>query len=712
MQITPSAIVISELEDVRRMVSAYRARPASFIGFDIETNGLSPFNDPIAALQFKQGDHKPTIIDVRQYDGEMMQDLGTALEPLFDGSVTILGQNIKFDLKFLQHDCKLRAHEVYDIMLAEQVIYSLGISSGRGVGIEFNMLAIAGRYDIHVEKESRDWFIGLASREEWHQPFPQRQIDYMAQDVNVLMPIALRQQTAIQQYRLEDTVSLENRALLAIVDMELSGIKIDIKRWQEVLDETKREVEVQEKTVLDVLQDHILSVRNERFDVAFAIWKEWKDRRDSVLEEAKKLHVGPGWGEKRLGIMAEWKFVEPRKPHADTSLPNMGSSQQVKEALNHMKLTLPGQREPLVFESVSSEALVNYEEAFDIIHDILVLRKGQKLLQAFGDKLLEKVNPTTGRLYAEYNQIGADTGRMSSFNPNFQQIPSKGIGARLRECVVADTERQLCVADFSNIELRILADLSGDKRMNDLFSSGKDMHSETARMMFNLPESIDPATTDAVINGRVLLNTPYRKIAKTINFGLVYGMSASKLARTLKIDTNLAKELMSKYFDMYRGVDAWLKEQHFRLDTAIRLGSKRCVSYTVGGRPRFYDIPDAPAFPDVRTHDAIDLYQQATRDYKGVCGGIKRKLANSPIQGTSADITKLALAMWREGFEQDTMHLVAVVHDELIVEVARGYEEQAKVCLSSCMDQAQRHYLTKVTLPAPKAGVYDHWQHE
>jgi DNA polymerase I-like protein with 3'-5' exonuclease and polymerase domains len=300
---------------------------------------------------------------------------------------------------------------------------------------------------------------------------------------------------------------------------------------------------------------------------------------------------------------------------------------------------------------------------------------------------------------------------------NLQQIPSKGVGARLRNYVIPQEGWKFVVADFSNIELRILAEVSKDKNMLAAFASGQDLHSATAVLMFGLPNDDkydETAREEAVINGRRLGQT-WRAVAKTINYGLVYGMSATKLGKTLKIPNEDAKMLMSKYFQTYAGVKSWLDAQRGRLDKFIEARYNRAYSTTLAGRRRWYDIPKEPklnGFPYL-TKQAVKEHDVKMQEYKKQMASVRRQMCNSPVQGSSADITKLALSLWYKRWADcPLMRLCGVVHDELIVEAAPGYAEAAAINLAAVMDDAQHEYLKVVTLPKPKACIGDHWAHD
>lgn len=216
--------------------------------------------------------------------------------------------------------------------------------------------------------------------------------------------------------------------------------------------------------------------------------------------------------------------------------------------------------------------------------------------------------------------------------------------------------------------------------MLKFFADGVDLHTATAKMMFGLPDTFN-AKKDLHSSGVL-----YRQIAKTINFGLVYGMSAAKLARTLKISKEQAQELMDKYFKLYPGVVQWLKRQR-------ALGTSQFFSTTVAGRKRFYD-----ALPDRYSPD-YNKYRAAT----------ERRACNSPIQGSSADITKLALALAYERLPE-AAKIVAVVHDEIVVEAPEAMKNECASILAQAMKDSCLKYLKRVHIPDFEVAISDHWE--
>jgi DNA polymerase I-like protein with 3'-5' exonuclease and polymerase domains len=804
MKKVESVYVLDDLSEVPAIVGRMRSYGRD-VGFDIETVDRNPIKDQIVALQFKPKGKKAAIIDVRHFSKSDLRMLGSMLEPLFDGSVTLVGQNLKFDLEFLLAQLGLAAHKVYDTMLAEQIILGLGVSSAKLKNIHFGMADIADRYGVDVHKEERSWFIHLDTRVEggvrtqvgvqeecvdhyynedgqevdstdddddsltvkqecqevpvfevvggtrpWDEPFPVEQIIYMRQDVSVVHKIKEAQQTGITEYGLGVVIDIEMRALPALTGIEVFGVQINREGWLSVIDRVEvraRELETvlhlgkpptyNEKGVLvdagfEGLDVHVLKVRQEKYLEKWRPYQDWMKARDAfiatrkaewdALPKGQVLHIPErtepfkNWSEYKKWSLDWWYERNGRqaRPPASKSGVNLGSWMQVRDGLNDLGIPVKG---------VSEEELEPYRNRHPLVGVYIDYSHARKVVTVYGREKGKKAQSFIelldehDRLRASYQQIGADTGRMSSFQPNFQQIPADGVGSELRKNVVAAPSHTLVVADFSNIELRIVAELSGDKFLLDAFGSGEDVHAYTAAVMFGLPA--EQATKDwtnshnAVVGGRELENTSYRKVAKTINYMLLYGAGVKRLAVMLGISDKDAKALLDLYYSTFATAMAFLNEQKGRLQAAKDAGESRAYAETRAGRRRWFDIPKYPKIPKGQlTTEAWDELDEKVAEWKKQTASIKRQLANTPIQGLSADITKLAAALWYEAVGySERMRLVAVIHDEFIIELLPKYAEKASHILADVMMKAMKTFLYQVDLGEVKPVVSDHWVH-
>lgn len=317
---------------------------------------------------------------------------------------------------------------------------------------------------------------------------------------------------------------------------------------------------------------------------------------------------------------------------------NLGSPKQIQEIL-YNKLKLPvlektptGQ--PSTAESVLQELAADYQ----LPQCILSHRGMSKLKSTYTDRLPEQINPRTGRVHTSYQQAVASTGRLSSTDPNLQNIPIRTEeGRRIRQAFIAPTGYKIVAADYSQIELRILAHLSGDAGLMRAFAEGADVHRATAAEVFGSPP-------DQVSNDQ-------RRSAKAINFGLIYGMSAFGLARQLGVERGIAQEYIDLYFARYPGV------KHF-MDTTRASARQTGHVETVFGR-RLY-------LPDIKASNA------QRRQYA------ERTAINAPMQGTAADIIKRAMIAVHAWLQQSSIdaRMIMQVHDELVFEVGETILDQ------------------------------------
>ncbi|MDP2735704.1 MAG: DNA polymerase A family protein, partial [bacterium] len=302
---------------------------------------------------------------------------------------------------------------------------------------------------------------------------------------------------------------------------------------------------------------------------------------------------------------------------------------------------------------------------------LLEYRGYEKIITSFGENLLSKINPKTGRVHPDYMQIGADTGRFACSNPNLQQIPSESL---FRECFIASPGYQLVIADYSQIELRLMAELSGDAVFVGAFKEDQDLHTLTASQMFGIP--IDQVSKEK------------RFQAKSINFGLMYGRGARSLAVQLGVSEDEALKLLQKYFSRYGKVRDWLNQAS---KEAVRLGYSR----TLGGRKRYY--------PKINPGDPGAERQISY---------IERQGKNTPIQGASADMTKYALVYIRERLRKEGLDATPIhtVHDEIVVEARADQAKKTAKLLEEEMMRAGERFLKKVPVKVD-AVVSDIWEH-
>jgi DNA polymerase-1 len=354
------------------------------------------------------------------------------------------------------------------------------------------------------------------------------------------------------------------------------------------------------------------------------------------------------------GVLVDRKLLRQQSQEIATQLQSL-TGQAHKEAGTEFNIESPKQLQQILFEklqipvtrktptgqpSTAEDVLEELAESHALPRIVLDYRALAKLKSTYTDKLPEQINERTGRIHTSYQQAVAATGRLSSADPNLQNIPiRRAEGRRIRQAFVAPPGYLLMAADYSQIELRIMAHLSADEGLMTAFAEDRDVHQATASEVFDVP--LDKVSADQ------------RRLAKTINFGLIYGMSPFGLARNLGIDRGSAQKYVERYFQRYPGVRRFMDETR---------SSARDSGYveTVYGR-RLY-------LPDIRSRN------NQTRQYA------ERSAINAPMQGTAADIIKramIAVDTWCAR-EDVPARLIMQVHDELVLEVRE--DAVASVC--------------------------------
>jgi DNA polymerase-1 len=328
-----------------------------------------------------------------------------------------------------------------------------------------------------------------------------------------------------------------------------------------------------------------------------------------------------------------------QQAHAEAGGPfNLDSPKQLQEIL-FGKLAIPVMRKtPTGQPSTAEDVLEELADSHALPKLILEYRGVAKLKSTYTDKLPEQIEPSTGRIHTSYHQAVAATGRLSSSDPNLQNIPIRTQeGRRIRQAFIAPPGFRLVAADYSQIELRIMAHLSGDAALLRAFAEDRDIHQATAAEVFDVPLGA--------------VGADQRRSAKAINFGLIYGMSAFGLARQLGIGRGDAQKYVDLYFERYPGVKRYMDETR-------RQAREMGYVETVFGR-RLY-------LPEIQSRN------QALRQYA------ERSAINAPMQGTAADIIKRAMIdvdAWLQS-SRAPARLIMQVHDELVLEVAEGEVER------------------------------------
>lgn len=430
----------------------------------------------------------------------------------------------------------------------------------------------------------------------------QSQVEYAAKDAATMIPLREKVSEKLREDGLDGVAELEFACVAPIAVMELNGFYLDAERWREQLEKVKTQ-------------------------------------QDSVGMELQKL-LSAGVAQASLFGVAEI---------------NLNSQPQVMDALKNLGVPIPDSTRGWQLQPLANE--------YPVVEKLLEYRKITKSLSSFGENILEFIRPETGRIHADFRQIGAPTGRFSCSKPNLQQIPHE---KEYRRCFRAEDGNKLIIADYSQIELRILAEFSGDENFINAFKSGEDFHASAAAQVFGIkPEDVTP---------------DQRTFAKRLNFGVVYGIGSQRFAMMTGVSQSEAEDILRKYFTTYRALDEWLR------GAATRAKEERQARTASGRLARF-------------RFDETDRQQIAAAQRYG---------KNMPIQGTSADILKLALRILHDAFQGTSARLVNIVHDEIVVEVSENEAEDAAKKLEASMILAAEEYISKVPVKVD-VTVSDEW---
>jgi len=565
------------------------------VSFDSETTSLNYMDARVVGLCFsvKPGEaaYLPLGHDYIDVPQQLDFDATLArLKPLLeDPTVLKVGQNLKYDRSvLLNHDIELKGI-IHDTMLESYVLDS--------VANRHDMDTLCSKHLNHQTIKFED----IAGKGKKQLTFNQITIEeatpYAAEDADVTL--RLHRFFAPQIKALKNNDAPNQEKLYREIEMPLLKVLSDIERTGVMID------------------------------------------AEMLAEQSKEITARMAELENEIYTQAGEEF-------------NLGSPKQIQAIFfDEEKLGLPVIRKtPKGQPSTAEDVLQELAEEHEVPRLLLEHRGLSKLKSTYTDKLPLMINDTTGRVHTSYQQAVAATGRLSSTDPNLQNIPVRsGEGRRIRRAFVAPKGRSILAADYSQIELRIMAHLSGDEGLLSAFSAGKDIHKATAAEIFGVP--LEDVVTDQ------------RRAAKAVNFGLIYGMSAFGLAKQLNVARGEAQEYVNLYFARYPGVKAYMEDTR---EKAKEIGYVE----TLFGR-RLY-------LPNINAKNAM------LRNYA------ERTAINAPMQGTAADIIKLAMisvADWlREGTTSTKM--IMQVHDELVFEVADDELDMVREIITDRMTQAAK----------------------
>jgi len=428
-------------------------------------------------------------------------------------------------------------------------------------------------------------------RSDWSGVLSENQLMYAAKDADILLRLRDAMVKKIYENNLSEIAMIEFTCVSALAQIEYNGICLDIPKWNILLAETEKE-------------------------------------RDEAL---KVLYTYTGEPIVQMSLFGDDVVIGH----------NFDSNPFILKLLKSNGIHTA---------STSRQDLAPYAK-HPLVRAITAYRKSAKALSGFLYPIPTTIHPKTGRLHPKYGQIGAWSGRMSCGNPNIQQIPRS---KPFRACFTAAPGNKLVIADYSQIELRVVAELTGDKRMTEAYQHGHDLHKLTASLM--LGKSLDSITSQE------------RQAAKAVNFGLIYAMGTAGLKQYslqsygIEMTAEQAEEFRSRFFKAYTGIAHW----HNKLKKAPPIESR-----TLTGRKFVFS------------------------ENAGLSG-----LCNMPVQGTAADIVKKALGLLVSRLKDDYARVIGVVHDEIILEAPEHKASFAAELLKSTMEEAGNSILTHIPCQA------------
>jgi DNA polymerase-1 len=603
------------IEDAEEVAAACErlARHAE-LGFDTETTSLSPFEGRLRLVQLAAPGEPVYVFDLFALVPSGDAAHAPALEPLRRLLAATrpvkIAHNSKFDAKWVKHHLGVELCGDFDSRAESRNEVERG-------GI-FDTL-LASQLISAGEQEDRHSLASVAERylnqavdktqqvSNWAGELSAAQIEYAARDAALMLPLRLKLVEALRAAALTRTAQLEFECVVPLAALELAGVYLDQPCWRAKL----KQIEKQRNELHELLQDELAE------------------------EPAQQSLFGPARGDINLDSHVQLTRALKRV---------LPEGEEIPDSTRNWKL------EPLALK-------------FTVVRRILDYRTLQKTLK-FGETLLDSINPDTGRIHSHFHQIGAPTGRMSCTDPNIQQVPH---AFDMRRCFRAPDGRKLIDADYSQIELRILADFTGDSGFVEAFRSGADLHRTTAAQVFNT--KLEEVTKEQ------------RDFAKRLNFGVVYGIGARRFALLTGLKESEAEDLLRRYFATYRDLDAWLREAG---NKAVR---ERTAPRTVAGRLFRFNF-------DPEDRQAASLAHRGGK--------------NSPIQGSSADIIKRAMRLLHDRLKGTGAVIVNVVHDEIVVETGAAEAEEIAKVVERAMCDAGEEYVKAVPVKV-EASVTDEW---
>lgn len=650
--------------DRYKVISAEEAlellAPLSVVELDTETMGLDPYTKELLTVQLGCAEFQ-VVIDCTSVDMHLFKEYMENPQRMF------LGWNIKFDLKFLYHQ-RIVPLRVYDGYLAEKLLW-LGYPAGMH---EMSLKAASINYlGVDMDKSVRGKIIQTGLTEDV--------IVYAAGDVSYLGKIRDKQLIELEKKGLLKAIDFENEFVKCLAYIEYCGAKLDVDKWK-----------IKMATDLNNL---------EKYEAELNEWVEESEYSSKYCS---------------VNIQGDLFNGFDTKPRCHI---NWTSSQQVIPLFEELGLNLKvlDKKTKHYKKSVDIKVVEPQASKSPLIPIYIKYKKAAIIVNTFGQKFLNLINPVTGRIHANFNQLGTDTGRLSSTEPNLQNLPHD---AQTRACFVSDKGNRWISADYSGQESYLMASMANDEAMLDeLINGSGDLHSLTAKMVFQqIPR--DMPLKDIKKNFKDL-----RQEAKGYEFCFNYGGQDSTLIRNYGLDAKRAKEIYENYMSGFAGLKRY---QDFRRVDVMRKGYI-LLSKITGHKAYIYDYDELKRQMEKQDDPDFWAYYREMKQENPECDTVQgvRRLArrkaesekqsiNYPIQAAGALCFKLAsikLFNWllKNGLLFKVKYCIPV-HDEINLEAPDEISEEVADILVKCMVSAGKPFCTRAHLGAD-VEIGDHWIH-
>lgn len=602
-------------ETLHRILNLEEGAP---IGFDTETSGLDWFSESLTLIQVGNSEWV-NVYDVRELPSKAIRYLMELLS-----TKEIIAHNAKFDMHFIYEKTGVLLTRVYDTQLGE-VLLNAGI-----MGSFPHLKDLVKKYS-HVElrKEIRNSFVGNPN-----VVITPELLDYSASDVIYLNDIRSTQLSELEKRRELEVVRLEMDLMPMVMLMEHTGITLDIPKWQKLMRQAELNVEEYGSKLRAAIGECFsTTVDKKNFPNAFEAMAFFK--------------ITPLY--KTIGYKKELQEITDPDTIVQILLDsfNINSNIQMPRVMRVMGISV---------ENTNAKYLKRDFKNNDFAKLLITYREWEKLATSFGENFIELIKPQTGRIHTTLDQLGTSTGRFSSYSPNMQNIKSD---TDYRECFKAGPGMKLISADYSQIELRMAAEVTNEEVMLEAFRNGTDLHALTAAAVFEIPfESVEDEQ---------------RKKGKSVNFATIYGTSAKGLAYNFAISLAEGVRMLENFRRTYANFSAFVNLAHKQI-------LARGYSVTPLGRRRYFKIPRKFEITDTRLK------------YK-----VMREGFNHIIQGGCADMLKFAmLYMFRNNPFGDKFRPLLQVHDELVIEVTDDIVEDAKKFINEEMLAASKLFIKSI----------------